>query len=695
MFYYLYIGNLIQMDKTGIKEYIYSLRKEIEKHNNQYYVLSHPLISDFEYDKKLKELEKLELENPKFFDPDSPTQRVGSDVNNIFEQRMHKYPMLSLGNTYSEQELQDFDSRVKKGLNEPYSYVCELKYDGISISLIYEQGKLSNAITRGDGTMGDMVTANVKTIKSIPLIINHSEIPKEFEIRGEIFLSHKAFKKINDEKIERGEEPLANPRNAAAGTLKLLKSSEVAKRGLDCFLYHLLSDNELTLSHYDNLKLAQKWGFKIPDYFKQCNSISEVFEFIHYWDKERHNLPFDIDGVVIKVDSLEQQRQLGFTAKSPRWAIAYKFKAEQAATKLLSVSYQVGRTGTVTPVANLEPVFLAGTKVKRATLHNADQIAMLGLHLGDTVFVEKGGEIIPKITGADTSLRNVNARKIEFIDHCPECGSLLERIEGEARNYCPNEKKCPPQIKGKIEHFISRKAMNIDSLGEGKIEILFDKGLVKNIADLYQLRYEQLLGLEKNIQSDDGKVRKISFQEKTVQNILKGIEESKKVSFERVLFALGIRMVGETTAKKLAKYFKNIDNIIKATQEELISVGDVGEIIAKNIILHFHDVENIELIDRLRKAGIHFQLLSGAPAKMSDKLAGMSVVISGSFGTPQRRKELEQLVELHGGKNTDSVTSKTSFIVMGENMGPAKLQKAQELGIKIINEDEFINMLPV
>lgn len=683
------------MEKKDIQNKIETLRKELERHNYQYYVLNKPLISDYEFDHLLKELERLEKENPEFFDENSPTVRVGSDVNNVFEQRVHKYAMLSLGNTYSESELRDFDTRVAKGLEgQVYTYVCELKYDGVSISLIYEKGRLRYAVTRGDGVKGDIVTNNVKTIRSIPLAISAPDIPEEFEIRGEIILTHEKFAKMNAERMSNGEEPFANPRNAASGTLKMLKSIEVAKRGLDCLLYYLLSDTVLNDSHYQNLELARKWGFKVPTYSAKCKSIDEVVEFIHKWDKERYKLPFDIDGIVIKVDSALQQQQLGFTAKSPRWAISYKFKAEQVITKLLSVSYQVGRTGAITPVANLEPILLAGTTVKRASLHNADQIALLDLHINDKVQVEKGGEIIPKIVGVETSQRELFAQKVEFITHCPECNSLLQRVEGEAKHFCPNDKKCPPQIKGKIEHFVSRDGMAIDSLGEGKIEMLFDKGLIKDISDLYALTYNRLLGLEKEIITPDSdKPKKISFREKTVQNILSGIEASKKVPFERVLFALGIRYVGETVAKKLALHFKNINALMNADFEALKNVGEIGEVIAQSAISFFSDSENRELIYRLKNAGLQFEIKESGVTSLSNKLNGKSVVVSGSFTTPLRRKELEQMVELHGGKLIDSVSSKTSFIVAGENMGPSKLEKANKLGITVINEEAFLKII--
>jgi DNA ligase (NAD+) len=683
------------MEKSAIKARIDILRTQLEKHNYNYYVLNQPVISDFEYDHLLKELEELEREHPEFADDHSPTQRVGSDINNTFEQREHKYQMLSLGNTYSEEELKDFDNRVAKGLEgQSYSYVCELKYDGTSISLIYQKGRLAFAVTRGDGTKGDIVTNNVKTIRSIPLVLTKPGVPDEFEVRGEIILTHAQFDKMNAERFANEEEPFANPRNAAAGTLKLQKSSEVAKRGLDCFLYYLLMDDQPKKSHSESLEMLHNWGFKVPRLYKRCSSIVDVFDYIHHWNEERKKLPFDIDGVVIKVDSFEQQQLLGMTAKSPRWAISYKFKAEQAVTKLISVSYQVGRTGAITPVANLEPVLLAGTTVKRASLHNADQIALLDLHANDTVIVEKGGEIIPKIVGVEKSLRYLFAQPVKFIDICPECGTRLERVEGEAKHFCPNEKRCPPQIKGKIEHFISRKAMNIDSLGEGKVELLFDKKLVSNIADLYSLTYDQLFGLEKTIINPESeKPKKISFQKKTVQNILNGIESSKIVPFERVLYAMGIRHVGETVAKKLALYFKTIDKLMLASSDELLEVGEIGEVIALSVQNYFADSDHIDIVERLKSNGLQFSVKEISLKRASDALEGKSVVISGTFSSPQRRKELEQMVEQHGGKLVDSISAKTSFIVAGENMGPTKKEKALKLDVKIISEEEFIKMI--
>ncbi|MCX7986553.1 MAG: NAD-dependent DNA ligase LigA [Bacteroidales bacterium] len=683
------------MTSEQAQERIEFLRKELHRLNYHYYVLNKPLLSDFEYDKLLKELETLEKQYPQFFDENSPTVRVGSDINNEFEQRPHQYPMLSLTNTYSYEELRDFDVRVSKILGtNAYQYVCELKYDGTSISLIYENRRLTYAVTRGDGEKGDIVTANVKTIPTVPLVVEHPQAPENFEVRGEIMLNRIQFEKLNRERIENGEEPFANPRNAAAGTLKLLKSSEVAKRKLDCFVYYLLTDPVIENSHFKSIQLLREWGFHVQPYIALCSNIDEVYAFIQHWEKAREQLPFDIDGVVVKIDDIRQQQQLGFTAKSPRWAIAYKFKAEQAITRLISVSFQVGRTGTVTPVANLDPVVLAGTTVKRASLHNADQIALLDLHYDDYVVIEKGGEIIPKIVDVDIDKRSSNSKRVEFITHCPECGTQLQRNDGEARYFCPNEKGCPPQLKGKIEHFISRKAMNIESLGEGKVELLFDKGLVRSVADLYELTYEQLFGLEKVIEDPlQGKVKKISFKEKTVENILKGIESSKQVPFERVLFALGIRYVGETVARRLTSHFKSIDALQKATFEDLISVPEIGEVIAQSIIEWFSDPDNIKLVDRLKSYGIQLQVKQEHIAKQSDILAGKNIVVTGSYATPDRRKEIEELVILHGGKLTDNVSSKTSFIIAGENPGPSKIQKANQLNIPVISESEFLELI--
>jgi DNA ligase, NAD-dependent len=655
------------------------LRSELEAHNHAYYVLHKPAISDFDFDMLLKELDGLEKQFPEFYDPNSPTQRVGNDINQEFSQLSHKYPMLSLGNTYNEGELRDFDNRVKKALEVPYQYVCELKYDGVSISLTYENGTLKHAITRGDGTKGDDVTANAKTIRSIPLKLKGNDYPQAFEIRGEIFFTHKVFNELNQEKIRNGEEPYANPRNTASGTLKLQNSSLVAKRKLDCYLYYMMGENLPSGSHYTNLMKAKEWGFKIPEYIKVANSIDEVWAFIQYWDKERDNLPFDIDGIVIKVDSLAQQDELGFTAKFPRWAIAYKFPAEKVETELLYVDFQVGRTGAVTPVANLRPVLLSGTTVKRASLHNADQIEMLDLRLGDRVYIEKAGEIIPQILGVNQEDRPPESKKILFVNHCPECGSELKRNEGEAAWYCPNENGCPPQITGKIEHFISRAAMNINA-GEATADLLFRNGLVHKSSDLYKLTKEQILTLER-------------FAARSAENLIKSIDDSRNVPFSRVLYALGIRFVGETVAKKLAAHFKDIDALIEATFDDLVAVDEIGEKIANSVLAYFDDPRNLDIVAGLREAGVQLKAEVLEGSQLSDKLVGKSVVVSGSFATPQRRKELEQLVEQHGGKKVDSVSGATSFIVAGDNMGPSKLEKARKLNIPIISENDFLKMI--
>ncbi len=669
------------------------LTDEINRHNYNYYVLSAPVISDFDFDMLLEELSKLEQEYPEYALPDSPTKRVGGEITKNFRQIVHKNPMLSLGNTYSEEEIADFDQRVRKLLpGEDPEYVCELKYDGVAIGLTYENGSLKYAVTRGDGVQGDDVTTNVKTIKSIPLRLFGKGYPDEFEIRGEIVLPRSEFERLNDERQEIGEAPFANPRNAASGSLKMQDSSEVAKRSLDCYLYHLLSENLPYESHYENLMNIGEWGFKKPVYIAKCKSIDEIFDFIDYWDKARDELSIDIDGIVIKVNSYDQQRRLGFTAKSPRWAIAYKFKAKRVLTRLLSVDFQVGRTGAVTPVANLEPVQLAGTVVKRASLHNADIIKKLDVRVGDMVFVEKGGEIIPKIVDVDISQRQVGTGELQFIAVCPECGSRLERTEGEAAHYCPNESGCPPQIKGRIEHFISRKAMNIESLGEGKVELLFDKGLIHNIADLYDLKPQSLLGLEKEYQIEgQDKPRTVKFREKTVENIMKGIDESKKVPFERVLYALGIRYVGETTAKKLAYHFISIDAIQQADFEELKQAEEIGDVIAGSIQKYFNDIININTIDRLKAKGLQFCLQKSDIQPLSDKLKGKSFVISGVFSIP--RDEMKELIERHGGRNVASVSAKTSYLLAGDNMGPEKRNKAEKFKVPVISEVDFYIMI--
>jgi len=681
------------MTKEEAKKRISELSRVINEHNYNYYVLSKPAISDYDFDMLLAELINLENEFPEFIDSNSPTKRVGGEITKDFNPVKHMYPMLSLGNTYSIDEVMAFDERVKKAIGDVYEYVCELKYDGLSIGLTYVNGKLKHAVTRGDGDQGDDVTTNVKTIKSIPLQLHGSDYPEEFEIRGEIIMPHKSFERLNKEREEIGDEPFANPRNAASGSLKMQDSREVAKRGLDCYLYFLLGENLPFTSHYENMRKAKEWGFRISEYMVKCHNLEGVQEYIKTWEAEKDNLDFDIDGAVIKVNSLIQQEMLGYTAKSPRWAIAYKFKAERVSTKLLSVDFQVGRTGAVTPVANLQPVQLAGTVVKRATLHNADQIERLDLHNGDYVFVEKGGEIIPKIIRVDESKRDTTAvQKIQYISNCPECGTLLVRKEGEAIHYCSNETGCPPQIKGKLEHFISRKAMNIDSLGEGKIEILFDKGLVRNASDLYDLSAEKLLGIEKEHILEDGKKRIVRFKEKTVENILKGIAESKNVPFERVLFSIGIRYVGETVAKKIALHFGNIDALKNATIEELLNTEEVGKKIAESIIMFFQNENNISFIQKLKNKGLQFEIDKNSATFISEKLDGKSFVVSGVF-TKFSRDQVKKMIEENGGKNVSSISSKTDFVLAGENMGPEKLKKAKTLNIPIISEDDFLKML--
>ena len=677
---------------NNIEQQILELRERLNNYNYHYYVLSQPLISDFEFDKLLAELQKLEEAHPEFFDANSPTQRVGSDINQQFTQVKHEYPMLSLGNTYNEGEVADFYNRVANALNAPFEIVCELKYDGTSISLTYENGELVRAVTRGDGEKGDDVTANVRTIRSIPLKLKKSthlnnatsvtelvEVPDKFEIRGEILMPWKVFEDLNKER-EAAEEPLfANPRNAASGSLKLQNASEVAKRKLDAYLYYMLGENLPADTHSGCLEAAKGFGFKTSDAVKVCKSLQEVMDYIKYWDTERKNLPVATDGIVLKVNDLTQQKNLGFTAKSPRWAIAYKFQAERALTTLLSVSYQVGRTGAITPVANLEPVQLSGTVVKRASLHNADIIEGLDLYIGDKVYVEKGGEIIPKITGVEASIRDLFAEKVEFIKNCPECGTPLVRDEGEAAHYCPNEASCPPQIKGKMVHFVSRKAMNIDGLGEETIDLIYRNGLVKNIADLYTLKLIDLALLDR-------------LGDKSGRKILSSLEKSKTVPFERVLFALGIRYVGETVAKKLASALENIDNIMSATAEQLSCIDEIGEVIAKSVEDYFKVPANRELVERLRSFGLQMEISKEKAALKTDKLAGKIIVISGTF-EKHSREQLKELIELNGGKNSSSISSKTDFILAGANMGPAKEEKANKLGIKMINEDEFLELI--
>ena len=674
------------MDKESAQKRIQELSAEIEKHNYNYYVLSHPTISDYDFDMMLEELIRLEKQYPEFLSANSPSQRVGGAITKEFKTVKHQYPMLSLANSYSQEEIMDFDQRVKKGLNiestslfgADVEYVCELKFDGLSISLIYENGLLKQAVTRGDGLQGDDVTNNAKTIKSIPLQLR-GDFPEHVEVRGEIFMPHKIFEEINTEREEIGEQPFANPRNAASGTMKMQDSSVVAKRKLDCYMYYVLGEKIKFETHAENLQKAKSWGFKISSYSKVCEGIDGVITFIDHWDKKRKDLPFDIDGIVIKLNNVKHQEQLGFTAKSPRWAIAYKYKAEQVSTLLESISYQVGRTGAITPVANLKPVALAGTIVKRASLHNADIIKKLDVRIGDTVFVEKGGEIIPKIIGVNLSKRPEHTIETHYIQHCPECGTALIRTEGEAQHFCPNENACPPQLKGKMEHFVGRKAMNIDSLGAETIDQLYKVGLLNNIADIYDLKKEQLLPLER-------------MAEKSVNNLIDGIKQSTQVPFERVLYAIGIRHVGETTAKKIARKVKSIETLEKATKEELLEIEEVGEIIADSILNFFSNDENKKIIAHLKNKGLQFKLSEEQLQASSDKLKGLTFVISGVF-TKHSRDELKNLIEQNGGKNSGSISGKTSYLLAGDNMGPEKLKKAESLKIKIISENDFLTML--
>lgn len=664
---------------TDERQRILQLRKELHEHNYKYYVLNQPEISDQEFDFMMKELQELEVRHEDMFDPNSPTQRVGSDINQEFTQVTHKYPMLSLANTYSQEEVADFYNSVKKGLNgEDFEICCELKYDGLSISLTYEDGILVRGVTRGDGVHGDDVTANVKTIRSIPLVLKDGDWPKEFEIRGEILMPWNVFERLNQER-EAAEEPLfANPRNAASGTLKSQNSALVASRNLDAYLYYLLGDGLPGDGHYENLEKAREWGFKISEGMRKVKTLQEIYNFIDYWDTERKNLPVATDGIVLKVNSLRQQRALGYTAKNPRWAIAYKFKAERACTRLNEVTFQVGRTGAVTPVANMEPVQLAGTTVRRATLNNEDFIRSLDLHIGDYVYVEKGGEIIPKIVGVDIEQRPIIAQPVRFIANCPECGAKLVRYEGEAAYYCPNDAGCPPQIKGRIEHFISRKAMNIDSIGPETVDDFYRHGLVRNVADLYDIEVQQING--------DGS------RQKSAEKIVNGIEASKQVPFERVVFALGIRFVGETTARLLARHFKTIDALAAASLQDLLEVEGVGEVIAKSVMTYFRNPVTMQIVERLRGYGLQMALSEEQMSSATDKLAGKSIVISGVFAH-HSRDEYKQMIEQNGGKNVGSISGKTSFILAGENMGPAKLQKAEKLGIQIVDEETFLKMI--
>lgn len=658
---------------------ILSLRKELHEHNRRYYVLNQPIISDQQFDFMMHELQELEARHPELADPNSPTQRVGSDLNQQFKQVAHKYPMLSLANTYNADDVREWYNQVTKGLDgQPFEVCCEMKYDGLSISLTYEHGKLIRAVTRGDGVQGDDVTNNVRTINSIPLQLSGDNYMDSFEIRGEILLPWDNFQRLNAEREDAGEMPFANPRNAASGTLKSQSSRVVAERGLDAYLYYIIGDDLPCDGHYENLEMARQWGFKISNGMKKVDSLQGILDYIEYWDTKRKDLPVATDGIVLKVNSLRQQRLLGSTAKSPRWAIAYKYKAERACTPLLDVSYQVGRTGAITPVANMEPVQLAGTTVRRATLNNEDFIRSFDLHLGDYVYVEKGGEIIPKIVGVDTSRRKADAKPVRFITHCPECGAELVRYEGEAAHYCPNDSQCPPQIKGRIEHFIARKAMNIMTLGPETVDDYFQRGLIHNIADLYDLTVQQI--------DPSGNKRKSAW------NVIKAIEDSTKVPFERVVFALGIRFVGVTTAKLLARHFRDIDSLMNASLEQLLEVEGVGLVIAESIIRYFHDETNLSILQRLRDKGLQMRLSKEVTASQSDLLKGKSVVISGVF-SHHSRDEYKAIIEQHGGKNVGSISSKTSFILAGDNMGPSKLQKAKSLGIEIMNENQFLEMI--
>ncbi len=665
------------MNALEAVERIEKLRSKLIEHNHKYYVLSQPGISDFEYDQLIKELTELEVQFPELDDENSPTRRIGSDLSVQFESFPHKYQMLSLGNTYSREELQNFDGRVRKLIGDEFEYVLELKYDGVAISITYENGRLKQALTRGDGTRGDDVSRNVRTIKSIPLVLSGNDYPQSLEIRGEIFMDKKGFKEMNRMREESGEMVFANPRNATSGTLKMQNPSIVAQRPLDCFFYYLPGDNQLFDGHFENLLKAADWGFKIPSNFtKKVNKIEDIYKYIDFWAVERENLPFEIDGIVIKVNSISQQNTLGFTAKTPRWAISYKFQAEQALTKLNSISFQVGRTGAVTPVANLEPVLLAGTTVKRASLHNEDQIKMLDVRVGDMVYVEKGGEIIPKIVGVDKKARSSGMTEFKFISHCPECKTLLIRNENEAAHYCPNENGCPPQKKAKIEHFVSRKAMDLN-LAEATIDQLYREGLINQSSDLYKLTYNDLKGLDR-------------FAEKSAENLIESLNASKSVPFERVLFGLGIRYVGETVAKKLVRHFKTIEAITEASMEELVNVDEIGVIIAQSVSVYFSDPKNLEVIEELKQAGMKFYMKE--EALKSNNLEGNSFVISGKF-YQFSRDGIKKLIEEHGGKNLSSISANTDFLIAGDNMGPSKRKKAEVLGIKIILEDEFLKMI--
>lgn len=683
---------LANMDSIQAAKRIQQLSDEIEAHNYRYYQLAQPGISDYDFDRLMKELQELEKQFPELATSDSPTQRVGGDISKEFKPVLHRYAMLSLDNTYSSEELIDFDGRVKRGLNEDNEYVCELKFDGVSISLHYEGGRLTQAVTRGDGAYGDDVTTNVRTIHSIPLRLKPGSFPADFEVRGEIFMAATGFRQLNEQRMEDGEVPFANPRNATAGTLKTLDSRQVARRPLDSFAYYLLGEDVGGETHFERLNLLKSWGFKVNDVRTKCKNITEVLEFIEEVGKSRAELGYDIDGVVIKVNSLRQQEKLGYTSKSPRWAIAYKFKAEEGITELLSIDYQVGRTGAVTPVANLSPVLLAGTTVKRASLHNADIMKALDVRIGDRVHVEKGGDIIPKITSVELDARPPDTEPTEFITHCPECNSLLERTAGEAAWYCPDTEGCPPQIKGRIEHFIARKAVDIDSLGEEKVDLLVEKGLIHNVADLYDLTKEQLLGLERTIApTEGGKGRKISLREKSVEKMLQGIERSKQIPFPRVLYGLGIRFVGETVARKLTSHFKSMDAIVSASESDLLLVDEIGEKIAASVKSWFADEKNLKIIERLREKGLQLSEFN-APVTESSLLDGKTFVVSGTF-THFSRTELIRSIELNGGKSTGSVSSKTDYLLAGEKSGPEKMRKAAELNVKVISEQDYLKII--
>lgn len=657
---------------------IAELTTELNEHNHRYYVLSQPSISDFEFDKKLEELQSLEAQFPEFLSSESPSQRVGGTITKDFPTVKHQYPMLSLGNSYSKEEMQEFMARITKALERQVEYVCELKFDGVAIGIRYVDGKMTQAVTRGDGVQGDEITANIRTIRSLPLQAKGNDYPSAFEVRGEVYFPRENFDRLNQEREEIGEPLYANPRNTASGTLKSQDSAVVASRGLDCFLYAAMAAERIADTHYGSLMKLKEWGFKVSEHMRLCKTPEEVFAFLEHWDTERHNLGFEIDGVVIKVNSLDDQDELGFTAKSPRWAIAYKFASEQAVTRLNEVTYQVGRTGAITPVANLEPVLLAGTTVKRASLHNADQIAKLDLHLGDMVQVEKGGEIIPKIVGVDLAQRNANAPVVEYIDTCPECGTALVRHQDEAKHFCPNELGCPPQVKGKMEHFISRKAMNVDGLGAETVQQFYDAGLVQNVADLYELTYEQIIALDR-------------MADLSTKNILAGLEASKQVPFPRVLFGIGIRFVGETVAKKLAKHFKTMDALMVATEEELVAVDEIGGRIAESVLQFFADERNRAIIERLRQYGLQLQV-EESNGLTSNVLEGKSFVVSGVF-SQFSRDEIKAAVEQHGGKNVGSISKKTDYVLAGDKMGPSKLKKAEDLGIPIISEEDFLGMI--